>query len=89
LVHEGNEYNGQLRLAIVGYAQGFEPKRGPVIPLDLHLSVQEHDKVVRQGIEFVQDIALPEETKTVRLIAFDRGSNAIGSVTMPLPLASQ
>jgi len=85
LVHEGNEYNGQLRLAIVGYAQGSDPKRGPVIPLDLHLNAQDHDKVLQQGIEVVRDIAIPEETQAVRLIVFDRGSNAIGSVTMPLP----
>ncbi|MGA3241955.1 MAG: VWA domain-containing protein [Bryobacteraceae bacterium] len=85
LVHEGNQYNGQLRLAIVGYAQGSDPKRGPVIPLDLHLNAQDHDKVLQQGIEVVQDIAISEETQTVRLIVFDRGSNAIGSVTMPLP----
>jgi VWFA-related protein len=85
LVHEGNEYNGQLRLAIVGYAQGSDPKRGPVIPLDLHLNAQDHDRVLQQGIEVVQDIAIPEETQTVRLIVFDRGSNAIGSVTLPLP----
>ncbi len=30
----------------------------------------------------------PEEIKTVRPIVFDRGSNAIGSVTMPLPVAA-
>ena len=42
-------------------------------------------QVLQQGIEVVQDIAIPEETQTVRLIVFDRGSNAIGSVTMPLP----
>jgi hypothetical protein len=83
LVHEGNEYSGQLRLAIVGYTQGFEPQRGPLIPLDLHLSSQEHDKALQQGIEFVQGVALAEGIQTLRLIVFDRGSNAIGSVTMP------
>jgi VWFA-related protein len=88
LVHEGNEYNGQLRLAIVGYAQDSEPKRGPVIPLDLHLSTQDHDKALQHGIEFVQDVSLGQEITNVRLIVFDRGSNAIGSVTMPFPVAT-
>jgi VWFA-related protein len=87
LAREGNLYNGQLRLAIVGYASGFDPKLGPLIPLDLHLSAADHEKVLQQGIEFVQDIAFAEEIKTVRLIVFDSGSNAIGSVTMPLPAA--
>ena len=40
LVHEGIDYSGQLRLAAVGYAEGFEPRLSPVIPLDLHLSAQ-------------------------------------------------
>jgi hypothetical protein len=85
LVHQGDEYNGQLRVGVVGYAQGSEPQRGPVIPLELHLSAQGHDKALQQGIELVQNLALREEIKNVRLIVFDRGSNAIGSVTMPLP----
>jgi VWFA-related protein len=85
LVHTGDAYNAELRLAIVGYAEGSEANRGHVIPLDLHLSAQDRDKALQQGIGFVQDVTLPQEVKTVRLIVFDRGSNAIGSVTMPLP----
>jgi VWFA-related protein len=85
LVHAGDAYNGELRLAIVGYAPGVEPNRGPVTPLDLHLSAQDYDKALQQGISFVQDMALAQEIKTVRFIVFDRGSNAIGSVSMQAP----
>jgi len=88
LVHAGDAYNGELQIAIVGYAPGAEPNRVPITPLDLHLSVQDYDKALQHGISFVQDIAVPEDTKTVRLIVFDRGSDAIGSVTMPLPVAA-
>jgi hypothetical protein len=55
-----------------------------VIPLDFNLSADDHDKALRQGIGFVQDIALAEQITAVRLIVFDRGSNAIGSVTIPV-----
>ena len=84
LVHEGNLYNGQLRLAVVGYDPGGRPLRGPVIPLDLHYSAQERDRALQQGIVFSQNVAITEELKKIRLIVFDRGSNAIGSVTIPV-----
>jgi VWFA-related protein len=88
LVRAGDAYNGELRLAIVAYAPGGEPNRGRVTPLDLHLSAQDYDKAMQQGIGFVQDMVLEQEITTVRLIVFDRGSNAIGSVTMPAPPAA-
>jgi VWFA-related protein len=84
LVHEGNLYNGQLRLAVVGYDPGGRPLRGPVIPLDLHYSAQERDTALQQGILFGQNVTIAEDLKKIRLIVFDRGSNAIGSVTIPV-----
>jgi VWFA-related protein len=84
LVHEGNLYNGQLRLAVVGYDPGGRPLRGPVIPLNLHYSAQERDRALQQGILFGQNVTIAEDLKQIRLIVFDRGSNAIGSVTIPV-----
>lgn len=89
LVQAGDEYNGELRLAVIGYASGADPRHGPVTPLELHLSAQDHDKALQQGISFVQDLTLPEEMERVRLIVFDRDSNAIGSVTVPVPAAGR
>ena len=88
LVHEGDFYDAQLRFAVVGYSQGVQPQTGPVTPLDLHYSAQDRDKALQQGIGVVQNLNLPEEIKAVRLIVFDRGSNAIGSVTVPVPEAA-
>jgi VWFA-related protein len=88
LVHEGDTYNGQLRLAVVGYAPGVGPRRGPLIPLDLHYSAQERDTALQLGIGFVQNVALAQEINAVRLIVFDRSSNAVGSVTMIVPAAA-
>jgi VWFA-related protein len=85
LVHEGALYLGQLRLAIVGYSPGMQPQPGPLIPLDLHYSAQDRDKALDRGIGFGQSITLAEGMNSLRLIVFDRSSNAIGSVTMPVP----
>ena len=88
LVHSGDAYSGELRYAVAVYTPGAKPRRGPVTPLEVHFNAQDHDKVVAQGIDLVQNITLPADAENVRLIVFDRGSNAIGSVTMPMPEAS-
>lgn len=84
LVHEGDKYDGELRVAMVGYGQGSDARRGPVTPLEIHLNAQDRDKALQQGIGYTQDIALPAEMRLLRLIVFDRGSNAIGSLTIPI-----
>jgi len=89
LVHAGEVYDGELRLGIAAYEPGSRPQRGPVIPMALHLSAQDREKAQREGIAFSRDIPLPAEMHTVRLIVFDRGSGAIGSVTMPVPAAGR
>jgi hypothetical protein len=88
LVHAGDAYSGELRYAIAVYTPVAQPKRGPVTPLEVYFNAQDHDKALAQGIGLVQDMTLPADAENVRLIVFDRGSNAIGSVTMPVPEAS-
>jgi VWFA-related protein len=85
LVHEGDLYNGHLRLAIVGYVPGVDPAREPMIPLDIHYSDRDRDRALEQGIGFAENLTLEENMQAVRLIVFDRASNAIGSVTIPVP----
>lgn len=84
LIHEGDQYNGELRLDIVGYSQGSDVRRGPVAPLQIHLTAADRDKALEQGIGYTQDIAVPADMRLLRLIVYDRGSDAIGSVTMPV-----
>ena len=89
LVHTGDTYDAELRLGIAGYAEGSQPKRGPVLPMDLHLNTQQRDKALQEGIAFVQDLTLPRQMDKLRVIVFDRGSTAIGSVTLPVPSSGQ
>jgi len=41
-------------------------------------------KLVRDGIAFSNSVLLGEQMNKVRLIVFDRGSNAVGSLTIPV-----
>lgn len=84
LVPRGNQYDGQLRVAIVGYVPGKPPSSGPIAPVDLHYDAAERDRALREGISFTQDLSLAGDIESVRLIVFDRNSNAIGSLTIPV-----
>ena len=89
LVHTGAFYDGQLRLAIAGLVPGQQPHHGALIPLDLHLSAQDRDRAIEHGIGFGQNVAIGEGVNSVRLIVFDRGSDAIGAITVPVPEAGR
>ena len=85
LVHQGDVYSGELRLQTVGFADGFDPSSGPVVPMELHLTAAQRDQALQQGIPYAQNLTLANEIHNVRLIVYDRGSTAIGSVTVLVP----
>lgn len=84
LVHHGDAYDGQLRLAIAGLMPGARPQSSALIPLDLHYSAPQRDQALAQGIAFTQEIRVPEGAAAIRLIVYDRSSQAVGSVTIPM-----
>jgi VWFA-related protein len=83
MVQEGDHYNGQLRLAVVGYWGDGRIESTKVIPVDLHYSVDERDRALKDGIDVSRNVPIAQLMK-VRLIVYDRNSNAIGSLTMPV-----
>jgi hypothetical protein len=83
LIHDTDQYTGQLRFAIASYPAEGPPQLSVVIPLDLHFTAQERDRALEEGIPFSRELQLPATVRTVRLIVFDRGSNAVGSITVP------
>ena len=86
---EGDHYTGQLRLAVISYDADGRGEGSSVIPLELRYSAQERDQALKGGIGFSHDVALGAQVNKVRVIVFDRNSNAIGSLTVPLAQAPQ
>jgi hypothetical protein len=84
LVHQGDSYHGQLRVAFGALTPGAQPLMSPVMPYDLNLSSEDRDKAFDQGIVVSQTLKLSEDAAAVRLIVVDRSSRAIGSVTVPV-----
>jgi len=85
LVHQGDTYQGQLRVSIGALFPGAQPVFSKVMPLDLKLSSQDRDKALAQGFAITQTFKVDENANAIRLVVIDRGSRAIGSVTIPVP----
>jgi hypothetical protein len=82
LAQEGDHYNGQLRLALAGYLADGRTEISKIVPLDLHFTVAERDKALSEGIRLSRSLSIEGELRKVRLIIYDRSSNAVGSLTM-------
>jgi hypothetical protein len=60
-----------------------------VLPFDLHYSAEEREKARNDGIVFSRSVPVSDQVGRLRFIVFDRGSNAIGSLTFPLSPPAQ
>lgn len=80
---DGDRYTGQLRIMSIGYLPTGLIVTGPVIPLDLDYSAAERDQALRDGIDASATLAARQGEIRFRVIVFDRGSNAVGSITIP------
>jgi hypothetical protein len=84
LVQEGGQYVGQLRLACVQYMPDGRATGSAIVPFDLHYDGAQRDRVLKEGIPFQQSVTLAAGVSRVRFIVFDRDSDMIGSLTMPV-----
>jgi VWFA-related protein len=84
LAREGDGYAGQLMLAVAGYMADGRAVSSLMIPMDIHYSPNELDQALKTGISFHNEIPLGEGVNKVRVVIFDYGSNAVGSVTIPV-----
>jgi hypothetical protein len=84
LVHQGETYHGELRIAFASFIPGVQPVSSPVTPFDLNLSAQDLDKALVDGIVLSQNLKLNEDATAIRLVVVDRSSRAVGSVTVPV-----
>jgi VWFA-related protein len=83
LLPDGGTYRGQLRVALATYSADEPPQISSIMHLDLHYSSAEIARVLKEGIPFTGKLQIAENTKTLRLIVFDRGSSTVGSISVP------
>ena len=80
----GAQYSGQLRVATIGYLADGRNENSSVFQFSPHYSAQERDNALKDGIDFAQDMKVGPSVRSIRFIVFDRGSGAIGSITIPV-----
>ncbi len=85
LIPAGGYYDGHLVVAILGYAQGALSQPRRLVPLDIHLSAAAYDRARELGLPYIKDLTFYNLVQVLRVIVFDRGTEAVGSLTIPLP----
>jgi VWFA-related protein len=87
LARDGDRYSGQLRLAVIQYQPDGRIAASGMLPIDIHYSAAERDSSYKEGIAFTKDVMLEKDVNKLRFVVFDRGSNAVGSLTVPVGAA--
>lgn len=83
LREENGQFEGMVTLVVadVGAAG---PIGEPVISnFNVHMSREQHDAVMKEGLPIAQDHAINDSIQKVRVIVLDQGTNTAGSLTIP------
>ena len=79
----GDSYTGRLALRFLEYQDNGSIKQLAPSVLELHLTPAERAAAMKDGYRLVQDIAVEPNVKKLRVIVYDEGSDAIGSLSIP------
>jgi len=82
LAQQGDHFTGQLRVVTVGYLPDGRSEASPVTPVNLNYDAAGLGQALKDGIAFTENLAASQESK-LRVIVFDRDSEAVGSITIP------
>jgi hypothetical protein len=84
IARQAGQYTAQLRLAAIAYLADGRNQDSRIIGFNPRYSAAERDRALTDGIDFNQDMKVEANVKQIRFILFDRGSGAIGSITIPV-----
>ncbi|SRR5579884_572216 len=83
LAQDGANYTAQLRVVTISYSPQGRASESLVIPFDFHYGPGEREKALADGIRFSTGLPAAAKESKFRIVVFDQGSNAVGSVTIP------
>ena len=81
---DGARYRARLVMALVEYGSNGVMAITDGMPVNLDMSEEDYAKAMKDGIEMMQQAALDEKIRQVRLVVLDRNSNLAGTVTLPI-----
>jgi hypothetical protein len=67
----------------VGYSAGGAMSSALPMHFDIRLSATERDQALKDGIYVTEVVPAGQDVERLRVMVFDRGSNGIGSITVP------
>jgi VWFA-related protein len=80
----GAQFTAHIALQGEGIRANGDMEQTPIMPLDINLNAEQRAGVFLKGIEFAKVIPVNAAWTRVRLSVLDRGTHAVGSVTIPL-----
>src|ERR1039457_171566 len=83
-VQAGEVATGRLAVGVAGYLKDGRRELFPTEEVAPKLTAGQREEALREGITVEKRLALAEGVEKLRVLVYDRGSGAVGSLTIPL-----
>jgi len=87
LQQDAGQYSGRVTLLLSARAASGPQGEPTLSDVDVHLTREQHDAALKDGVVISKDYAIDSATQKIRIIVSDRRSDSIGSLTLPVTLA--
>jgi VWFA-related protein len=84
LLQAGELTTGRLAVGVAGYLKDGRVEMFPMEETVLKLSAQQREQAMREGITVEKRLTLTDGVERLRVLVYDRGGNAVGSLAIPL-----
>jgi VWFA-related protein len=84
LIPQADRFAGQLVFTVAAFLPDNRLQNYAPLPVNLNLTTEQRDKMIRDGMHLGHDVTLPEGVKKVRLLVEDRLANTAATVTIPV-----
>ncbi|HLX44213.1 MAG TPA: VWA domain-containing protein [Bryobacteraceae bacterium] len=84
-----DRFTGQISVSYVTYDADGKHAVSPPTAFPFRMTEAQHNGALKGGVTLSPDRAIPDSVKKLRIIVYDRGSNAIGALTVPITAADR
>jgi VWFA-related protein len=81
--HSGEHYQAKLDVMVAFYSEDLLKGTSPATRMNLTLTQAQMDRVTKEGISMALTLPVGSEIQKARIMVFDPGLQALGSVTVP------
>ena len=84
LLPQNDRFALQVTLHVAAYLPGNRMQAYDPTVVNVGLTAEQRDKMMRDGIHLGNDVLIPEGVERIRLLVVDRAANRVGTVTIPV-----